>query len=365
MLRYIGAFFMLGIIFGINPQELRAAETGSQRIIQAALKAEELNGRHEGEINYWTNSPSGRELLKLEEAFDKRFKLKVKIRQTPITSSEVVNRFVVTGQAGRPPEGDITVLGPPQLFGLHQNGLLEEFDWNGVFGKDFPEIQRRVNTVPAALRNKALELYHLVYVIGYRTDRLKREQLPKTWEEFAAPKWAGRFAAPSGGQPFGYFLSAPGWNEQKVLNLAKAVRDNRAVFVKGSPGVAAALQSGEASLGLTSVGNVEEMKAKGVPMDWIALPGLILAPKSLTVPKGAPHVNLARLFGAWVTTEGRELFESLTKDGLAWPEENSLLAKKLKELGLGSSDYALVDTPEKDAAAGKMLTTIQRLYLGK
>jgi len=365
MLRYIGAFLILGTILGITSRDLRAAESGSQQVIKAALKAEEINSRYEGDINYWTTEPSSKELVKLEEAFNKRFKLKVKLKHTPIRSAEVANRFVVTTQAGRPAEGDITIISPPALSALSKNGLLEEFDWVGVLGKEFPEIQRRVNTIPAEYRNKALEMYHLVYIIAYRTDRLKKEELPKTWEEFTDPKWAGRFAVANAGYPFNYFLSVPGWNEQRVLNLTRAIRDNRAVFVKGSPGVAAALQSGEASLGITSVGNVEEMKAKGMPMDWTALPGLVLAQKSLTIPKGAPHANLARLFGGWLTTEGRELFENITRDGLAWSEENSLLAKKLKELGLRSGDLTLIDTPEKDELAEKMLKTIQRLYLGR
>lgn len=365
MLRYIGAFLILGTILGITSRDLRAAESGSQQVIKAALKAEELNGRYEGEINYWASDPRGSGILKLEEAFNRRFKLKVKLKQTPLRSAEVANRFVVAAQAGRPAEGDITVISPPSLAVLRKNGLLEDFDWIGVLEREFPEIQKRVNVIPPEFRNKALELYHLVYIIAYRTDRLKKEELPKRWEELTDPKWAGRFAVANAGYPFNYFLSVPGWNEQKVLNLAKAVRDNRAVFVKGSPGVAAALQTGEVSLGITSVGNVEEMKAKGIPMDWVALPGLVLAQKSLTIPKGAPHTNLARLFGAWLTTEGRALFENLTKDGLAWPEEKSLLANKIKTLGLRTDDFVLIDTVEKDELAEKTLKAIQRIYLGK
>jgi ABC-type Fe3+ transport system substrate-binding protein len=262
-------------------------------------------------------------------------------------------------------EGDITVITPPTLADLQQINLLEEFDWNTALGKDFPELQRRVNIVPPEYRNKALEIYHLVYIIAYRTDRLKKEELPRSWEELTNPKWAGRFAVANVGYPFNYFLSVPGWNEQRVLDLAKAVRDNRAVFVKGSPGGAAALQSGEVSLAINSVGNIEELKAKGIPVDWIALPGTVLAQKTLIVPKGAPHVNLARLFGAWLTTEGRGLYENITKDGLAWPEENSLLASKLKQLGLRGSDLTLIDTAEKDALAAKMLKKIREIYLGR
>lgn len=341
------------------------AQSGSQRLIQAALKAEEINNRYEGDINYWNTQPAGSELFKVEKAFNDRFKLRIKLKQTPMTSAEVGNRFVVSAQAGRPAEGDVTVVSPPTLSILRQKNLLEDFDWNGTLGKDLPELQKRVAIVPPEYRNKALEIYHLVYIVAYRTDRLKKEELPKSWEELANPKWAGRFAVANVGYPFNYFLSLPGWNEQKLLKLVRSIRDNRAVFVKGSPGAAAALQSGEVSLAVNSVGNIEELKAKGIPVDWIALPGTILAQKTLLVPKGAAHPNLAHLFGAWLTTEGRGLYEGITKDGLAWPDENSLLATRLKQLGITSNDYVLIDTAEKDALAAKMIKSIREIYLGK
>ncbi|MBI2988986.1 MAG: extracellular solute-binding protein [Deltaproteobacteria bacterium] len=366
MVKYLVSFLaVLGLVSEGAPASLLAAESGSQRLIKAAQKSEELNSRFEGDINYWTTEPSGNDLLKVEEAFNKRFKLKVKLKQTPLTSVEVANRFVVSAQAGRPAEGDITINSPPTLIVLRQNGFMEDFDWSGVFSQEFPEIQRRINRIPPQYRNKALEIYHLVYVIGYRADRLKKDELPKTWEELANPKWAGRFAVANQGYPFNYLLSVPGWDEQKMLNLARAIRDNRAVFVKGGPGGAAALQSGDVSLAVGSAGNFEEVRARGIPVDWVALPGTIMTQKNLVVPKGAPHINLARLFGAWLTTEGRELFETVTKDGLAWPEENSLLASKLRQLGLRDSDFILIDTAEKDELGAKMMKKIRSIYLGK
>jgi len=356
---------VFGLVLGEAVSSDAIAQSGSQRLIQAAQKAEEINNRYEGDVNYWNMQPAGDGLLKVEKAFNDRFKLKIKLKQTPMTSAEVGNRFVVSAQAGRPAEGDVTIVSPPTLSILRQKNLLEDFDWTGILGKDLAELQRRVAIVPPEYRNKALEIYHLVYIVAYRTDRLKKEELPKSWEELTNPKWAGRFAVANVGYPFNYFLSLPGWNEQKVLNLVRGIRDNRAVFVKGSPGGAAALQSGEVSLAINSVGNIEELKAKGIPVDWVALPGTILAQKTLIVPKGAPHPNLAHLFGAWLTTEGRGLYEGITKDGLAWPDENSLLASKLKQLGLTSNDFVLIDTAEKDALAAKMIKPIGEIYLGR
>lgn len=351
----------LGMIFGAKPTVV-VAESGSRQIIKAAMAAGELNSKRQGEIHFWSNTPTDKNLLKLQKAFNRRFELRVKIKRTPLKSVQFANRIVVSAQAGKKPEGDMGVVSPPSVAVVLSRGLVEDFDWVGTFGKEFPLIKRRVERVPPAFRNKVLDLYHLVYVLAYRTDRLKPEDLPKRWEDLSNPKWSGRAAVADKGYPFNYFTSVPGWSEKRIFELAGKIRDNKLIFAKGSPGVAAALETGEASLGVTTVGNVEHGKAKGVPLDWFVVPGIPLVQKLITIPKGAPNVNLARLFAAWVSTEGRSLFEEVTKDGMAWPDEDSVMAKRIKELGLKLTP---IDTLEKAKVGNKLRKKINKIYLGK
>ena len=156
---------------------------GAGTSLEAAIQAGELNARREGEINFWASTPNSKDLLELEKAFNNRFELKVKVKRTPLKSVQVANRLVIAGQAGQAVAADCAILSPPSLDVLIQLGLLEDFDWNGVFGREFPAIKRRVERLAARFRNKALELWHLFYVIAYRTDRLKKEELPKKWAD--------------------------------------------------------------------------------------------------------------------------------------------------------------------------------------
>ena len=351
------------MIVGVAQATL-AAQTGSRHLIEAAIQAGELNARREGEINFWASTPNSKDLLELEKAFNNRFELKVKVKRTPLKSVQVANRLVIAGQAGQAVAADCAILSPPSLDVLIQLGLLEDFDWNGVFGREFPAIKRRVERLAARFRNKALELWHLFYVIAYRTDRLKKEELPKKWADLTDSKWAGRLAVPDRGYPFNYFSSIPGWSEKRVVELARAVKGNQVIFAKGSPGVSAALQTGEVSLGVSDFGNVEYAKDRGLPIDWIVVPGIPVAPKLVTIPKGAPNVNLARLFGAWITTEGRPLFEKLTRKGLAWPNEDSFLAARLKELGFSNKDFTVIDTVEEAKTGNRLRREIHKIYLG-
>jgi ABC-type Fe3+ transport system substrate-binding protein len=253
---------------------------------------------------------------------------------------------------------------PSSLYWLFQRNLLESFDWVELLSQELPDIRRRLDRLAPQFRNKALELYHLLYVIGYRTDRVKKDEVPKAWADLANPKWSGRVAVPNSGLPFSYLAAFPSWGEKKAMELANGVKGNGAIIVKGSPGVAATLESGEATLGITTVGNVEFSKGKGAPVDWTLVPGVVVNPKNLAVAKGAPHANLARLFIAWLSTQGRPLFEQLTRDGLAWPDEDSFLAKRIKQLGVGG-DLLVMDTYEKEEIGQKNAPKISKIYMAQ
>ena len=354
----------LGLLGGMLPESLPGAETGSQRMIEAAIKTGELDSARKGEVRYWSNSPTGKELAEIEKAFNKRFGLNVEVRGLPISAVDVVNRLIVSAQAGQPADGDVMLLSPSSLYLLRQKSLLEDFGWTEIFGKEFPDMKKRVDRLAPEFRNKGLELYHLVYVIGYRTDRVKKDELPKAWGDLSDPKWAGRVAIPNSGAPFSYLAAFPTWGERKAVELAKSIKGNRAITVKGSPAVAATLESGEATLGITTVGNVEVSKGRGVPVDWTVVPGIVVNPKNLAVTKGAPHLNLARLFIAWLSTEGRPVYEKVTWDGLAWPDEDSFLAKHIKQLGVGG-DLLVMDTYEKDEIGQKTWQKLSKIYMGQ
>ena len=358
------SFTRLGLLVMLMPASVPAADTGSQRIIEAAIKAGELDSSRKGEIRYWSNTPGDKDLFEIGKAFNTRFGLNVDVKGLPISAMDVVNRLMVSAQAGRTADGDVMLFSPSSLYWLFQRNLLESFAWVELLGREFPDLKRRVERLAPTFRNKALELYHLVYVIGYRTDRVKKEDLPKAWTDLANPKWAGRIAVANAGSPFSYLAVFPAWGEKKAVELAKALKDNGAIIVKGSPGVAATLESGEATLGVSTVGNIEFSKAKGAPVDWIMVPGVVVNPKNLAVAKGAPHGNLARLFVTWLSTQGRPLFEQLTRDGLAWPDEDSSLAKRIKQAGIGG-DLLVMDTYEKEEVGQKNAQKISKIYMAQ
>jgi hypothetical protein len=71
---------------------------------------------------------------------------------------------------------------------------------------------------------------------------------------------------------------------------------------------------------------------------------------------------LARLWAAWITTEGRPLFEGLTRNGLVWPDEDSFLSGRIRRYG---TKYVSIETKEQERVMADARQKIVQIYLGK
>jgi iron(III) transport system substrate-binding protein len=340
---------LLTIVVAVPP--LDAQTSKFQQVLEAA--------KSERELVLWSNTPEEDVMPQIVAAFNKRFGLNIKVSQVQMGTRDFTPRVLAGIQAGRV-EVDIGQGSSDTVLILNQKGALENFDWIGTFGRDFPAIKRRVERVIPEFRGKVLDYWHLAYCISYRPDRVKQAEVPRTWEALADPKWRGQVALNQAGSPFHYF--APFWGTEKVLDLARKLKANQPVFSKGSPGVQAAIETGQATLGPPTLGQAAFGKDRGAPVDWLLPSEIPIEIEHFIIPKGVPHPNLARLWAAWITTEGQPLFEKLTKNGLAWAEDDSFLAKRLKQDGI---KYNFIETTEQNRIMDKAVKQIAEIYLGK
>jgi iron(III) transport system substrate-binding protein len=133
------------------------------------------------------------------------------------------------------------------------------------------------------------------HVLAYNTKLVKKDELPRTYEEIINPKWKDKITMSEDFDIFGMML--------KVMGRAKGIEFMRrlaaqGVNLKNSYSLTiGAVASDEVPLGLNVYGTrTEEFKKRGAPVDWIPLEFTLASLEPLAVGAKAPHPNSARLF---------------------------------------------------------------------
>jgi iron(III) transport system substrate-binding protein len=133
------------------------------------------------------------------------------------------------------------------------------------------------------------------HVLVYNTKLVKKDQLPKTYEEIINPRWKDKITMPEDFDIFGMMLKVMG--REKGMEFMRRLAA-QGVSLKNSNTLSLqAVASDEVPLGLNLYGTrTEEFKKKGAPVDWIPLEFTLASLEPLAVGAKAPHPNSARLF---------------------------------------------------------------------
>ena len=133
------------------------------------------------------------------------------------------------------------------------------------------------------------------HVLVYNTKLVKKDQLPKTYEEMINPKWKDKITMPEDFDIFGMMLKVMG--REKGMEFMRRLAA-QGVSLKNSNTLSLqAVASDEVPLGLNLYGTrTEEFKKKGAPVDWIPLEFTLASLEPLALGAKAPHPNSARLF---------------------------------------------------------------------
>jgi iron(III) transport system substrate-binding protein len=258
-----------------------------QRLIEGAKK--------EGGLLLYTSFSTG-DLGAFVGSFEKKYGIKV----TPWRSSSenVLQRAVTEARAGRH-EVDAFETNGPELEALHREQLLQEV-----------KSPRLAELVPQALRPHgewATTRFNL-FVAAYNTNLVKKEELPRSWADLADPRWKGRLGIEAYDHDwFAGVVSALG--EAQGLKLFRDIVAANGISVrKGHTLLSNLVVSGEVPLALTVYYyRPVQLKAKGAPIDWFALPPAVARPNGVAVSRRAPHPHAAVLFYDFMLGEAQEI----------------------------------------------------------
>ena len=138
----------------------------------------------------------------------------------------------------------------------------------------------------------------------------KKTDEPKSFEDFAHPKWKGiLLAEPRDAEVLVAFAEQKYKNSDKVIELFEKIAANKVEFHGGHPQLAELLAAGQGSVCLTCYAHhLLPRMHKGAPLDYLHALGVGLI-SATALFKNAPHPNTAWLFHRWAASdEGQKAF---------------------------------------------------------
>jgi iron(III) transport system substrate-binding protein len=273
-------------------------------LFSAVLAAQSAGGlvdraRREGTLTLYT-SLAPTESKPLADAFEKKYGVKVQLWRAQ--SDEVVQR-VVSEAKGRRFAVDVVETNGPEMEMIAREKLLGEL--HSAYVADLP-----ANAIPAHRTWFPDRMNY--FVVGYNTTKVKRSDIPPTYEGFADPKWKGRIALEATDAEWMATLikTSP---DNKGADLMRKIAALQPGLRKGHVLLASLVAAGDVPVGLAMYNsNIETLKRKGAPIDYVPVQPVVARPQGIGVARNAPHPNAAILFAEFVLSpDGQQLFESM------------------------------------------------------
>jgi len=251
--------------------------------------------KKEGEVMVY-HSTQAEDLKPVFDAFTAKYGIKVSDWRS--SSENVVKRVINETRAGKFTV-DFIENNSPEQEALRRENMLRAMD-----------SPRHADLRPGMLQpHKAYATSTLdVFVQAYNTDKVKKDEVPKTFDDLLNPRWKDRLGIEAEDQAwFGTLGGILG--EEKVTKLFKDVVATNGMSVrKGHTLLAQLVASGEVPMGLT-VYNYKppQLKEKGAKIDWIVLQPAIAQFHAVAVHNKAPHPNAAALLYDFFLGDGQPL----------------------------------------------------------
>jgi iron(III) transport system substrate-binding protein len=154
-------------------------------------------------------------------------------------------------------------------------------------------------------------VYMMPNVIGYNTRLLKRNEVPRSDEDLLNPKWKGKIGMDHT-KPEWFAWKLKRMGEEKGLAYMKKLGAQEFKLYAGLTILTSLLAAGEFPLVLnTYLHNVEDVRRKGAPVDWVAQDPVFTKFQPIGVGSKAAHPNAAKLFVDFMLSEeGQKIIAS-------------------------------------------------------
>ena len=306
MLLLLLSVFHLGFAFRSVAQD-----SHTQKLIDGAKK--------EGAL-VWYMSASIEDAQAILLAFSKKYPF-LKTDFFRAGSARLFNRIMNEARAGKVLFDLVAVRGL-ETHQLVKAGLLQ------------PYVSPESAAYPAGFKDSKgnwVDYFDSYNVIGYNTQRVARDQAPKSWEDLLDPKWKGKIALDE--ENFSWYgAMTQKWGKEKTQRYMRALAKQDIQLRNGQTLIAQLMAAGEFSVAMVLAHRIEKMKEQGAPVAWVTtLDPVTVSLHPIGIAAKAPHPNAAKLFVDFILSkDGQQLLLSIERTPARPGIDTKMEARKLK-----------------------------------
>lgn len=274
---------LVGVLLSVVLPALGAAQTETvNEVYKRALK-------EAGTLNYYSTLAQIN-AEKILPQFEKRFP-GIKVNHIDATADKLAARAIAEARGGR------TIA---DVFQFTLENIIQLQDQNLVLAKLPPEAA----AYPNNLKGEQWLASDLQFIIAaWNTNLVKKDEEPRSFDDFADPKWKGRLIAEPRDAELLVALTEKHKSQEKAVAIVKKMAENDIEFHQGHSELAELLVAGQAGACVTCYANHYPGRIKkGAPVNYLLSEGIATI-VATAVAKGAPHPNTAWLWARWVASE--------------------------------------------------------------
>jgi len=262
------------------------------KVIEAAKK--------EGQL-VWYNTLVQPHAQGLIDAFTKKYPF-IKGSFWRGSATSVYSKLTLEARAGRYEWDTVSLTNPEFVWDLKQRNLITRYasPEREMFNDDVKDQE-----------GFWTGYYALPTGLGYNVRQVKKEQVPKAYQDLLAPVWKGKkISIDTEGQELLMGL-IQAWGKERAVDYLRKLAAQDPAFGRGNNKRIELASAGEFPLFIAFTHSTEANKIKGAPVDWVNLEPVVMQIDSIMLGARSSHPNAGKLFIDFLLSQqGQEILQS-------------------------------------------------------
>ena len=169
-----------------------------------------------------------------------------------------------------------------------------------------PYHSPEANKIPQEFKDKGgywAATYMIPFVLGYNTQMVRKEDLPKTYEDLLHPRWSDNKISIDT-EAFGFFAGLiKAWGKSKAVSYLNKLAAQQPILRRGNTFRTQLTIAGEFPLVIAYATTIQRYTSRGAPIDWVPLEPVPIQLDLIMLGAKARHPNAAKLFIDFLLSE--------------------------------------------------------------